>query len=220
MRLAKLFALLSGLSGTDRFTNAKLIHRESVLEHTGGVVLICYLLVTEMHAIEPHSIDRGQTLSKAAVHDVEEMLTGDIPRVTKYASDEIRAMFRKMERWAVKQITLEMDLSYHARNLFTADHFDAKNDPTGCIVELADTLAVVYTVNSEVVERGNLTMMSRATSCRDQLVRMKVQTTKQRWSDPIVQFLHRIIDQANMILDEAEDKARVTPISEKMSNVG
>ena len=52
MRLDKTFGLLSGLSGTYRFSNAKLIHRESVLEHLGGVALLSFLICEELYAVE------------------------------------------------------------------------------------------------------------------------------------------------------------------------
>src|SRR5262249_21015406 len=110
MRLVKLFAMLSGLSGTDRFTNAKLIHRESVLEHVGGVVLTCYFLVSEMNARDYDCVDMGEVLSKAAIHDVEELLMGDTPRVTKYSTVQIRELFRQVETWAVRRIVEEIEL--------------------------------------------------------------------------------------------------------------
>src|SRR5678815_2569832 len=97
MVLEKLFGCLSGLSGTHRFSNAKLNSPESVLEHVGGVVLTCYLLCLEMNEREPGVLDAGEVLAKAAVHDVEELLMGDIPRTVKYASPSTRESFRLIE---------------------------------------------------------------------------------------------------------------------------
>jgi 5'-deoxynucleotidase YfbR-like HD superfamily hydrolase len=198
MRLDKTFGLLSGLSGTQRFSNAKLIHPESVLEHLGAVTLMCFLIAHEMGE---RGIDAGELLGKAVVHDVEEMLTGDIPRTTKHSSQPVKDMFASITVTSMTAIADSLELKSEA--LFQL-HLAAKKSLSGMIVQLADTLAVVYKIQEEAIDRGNRSMMSRAGSVVAQLemcqakIGASVDLTLQSQL-----FLQSLIDQARVIVARA-----------------
>jgi 5'-deoxynucleotidase YfbR-like HD superfamily hydrolase len=200
MRLDKTFGLLSGLSGTQRFSNAKLIHPESVLEHLGAVTLMCFLIRNEM----PESyktFDLGEVLGKAITHDVEEMLTGDIPRTTKHASQEVKDMFATITLDSMKSISESLELKSEALFQF---HLSAKKNFGGMLVQLCDTLAVVYKIQEEAIDRGNRSMMSRSGSVVAQLemcqakIGASVDLTFQSQL-----FLQSLIDQARAIVARA-----------------
>jgi 5'-deoxynucleotidase YfbR-like HD superfamily hydrolase len=200
MHLDKLFGVLSGLSGTYRFSNAKLSNPESVLEHTGAVVLMCYFLTNELCHLEPDIVDLSKVLSKAAVHDVEELLIGDVPRTTKHSSRTVRECFNRLEEWALDRIADELDIA--AKKQLIDDHLNAKEGMCGLIVEIADILAVVYKVHEEAVERGNISMLSRVTSCRDQLKKVTRKVEKQKWSEKTKAFLLGLLEEADTIIDD------------------
>lgn len=207
MRLDKLFGLLSGLSGTDRFSNAKLIHRESVLEHLGSVVLMCYFIARELEERSLDVVELGNILGKAAVHDVEEVLMGDVPRPTKYASAKTREMFRGLEAEVMKKIAGDLELSKMSRAWFIEDHQLAKSDDDGLVVELADTLAVVYKLHEECVERGNASMLSRASTCGNQLTRIVGKVQSNGWPVEAKEAMLSLVSQARRILEEASRSA-------------
>jgi 5'-deoxynucleotidase YfbR-like HD superfamily hydrolase len=205
MNLEKLFGTLSGLSGTYRFSNAKLIHRESVLEHLGGVTLTCYFIWHEMLSRDPillEDVPLSEVLGKAIVHDVEELLMGDIPRTTKYSSTETLINFHLMEENAVAKIHQSLEINSRAMIL---DHYNAKKDLSGLIVKIADALAVVYKIHEEAVERGNRAMLSRATSIIDQLDHCSKEVQKTELSDDCKAFLKVVIAEAYDIVMRAED---------------
>src|SRR5262245_5808158 len=159
MRLVKLFGILSGLSGTFRFSNAKLTSPESVLEHTGGACLTCYFLIREIQQTDPDFLDAGEIMMRAAIHDVEELLIGDVPRVTKHADAVTRGIFDNMGRRAMEQITEDLEIS--SGRTIRDDHFASKIGRSGIVVKLSDALAVVYKCHEER-ERGNRQMIYRA----------------------------------------------------------
>ena len=215
MNLEKLFATISGLSGTYRFSNAKLMSPENVLEHMGGVVLTCYLLCREMNKITPETIDSWSVMAKAAIHDVEELLMGDIPRSTKYATKESRSVFLAQEKWAMVRIMEDLDLKCADEVIY--DHYAAKLLPSGVIVEIADVLAVVGKVYEECIERSNHSMISRASSCRGQIIKSMNRVKDQDWSQDVKIFLSSVLMQAMRVIDQAEGRMSGSMISEVMS---
>jgi 5'-deoxynucleotidase YfbR-like HD superfamily hydrolase len=210
MNLRKFFGLCSGLAGTDRFSNANLIHRESVLEHTGQVVLACYMICLELKVSDATT---AGVLKRAAVHDIEEVLTGDIPRNVKHASAETKKAFGTLQDSAMSQIAENLELMGHGEFLLT--HKFAKTGREGMILELADVLAVVYKIHHEVIERGNRSMMSRATTCRSHLTAVE---HKIRDSDAFsvreTGQVMSLTNQAKLVLDEAARSASPAQISE------
>jgi 5'-deoxynucleotidase YfbR-like HD superfamily hydrolase len=211
MNLRKFFGLCSGLAGTDRFSNANLIHRESVLEHTGQVALCCYFICLEIKASDAVM---ALVLRRAAVHDVEEMLTGDIPRNVKHANEATKKAFDVLQTNAIDQIAISLELTGDPGG-FRLAHAFAKTGKEGMILELADVLAVVYKVHHEAVERGNRSMMSRASTCRSHLtaVAHKIKDSDAFHAGEIHSIMY-LIDQAKKVIDEAERLASTAQISE------
>lgn len=198
MNLRKFFGLSSGLAGTQRFSNASLIHHESVLEHIGQVCLCCYFICQELAA---DSDLTESVLKKAVIHDVEEVLTGDIPRPIKYASEETQRAFHILEQEAIKKVAASLQLCDPA--LVITHHHYAKIGKCGLIVEMADLLAVIYKIHHEVIERGNRSMMSRTTSCQNHLDLIVAKLAKENFDSFEVRQIKGILSQAQDILSEA-----------------
>jgi len=214
VNLLKLFGVLSGLSGTDRFSNAKLIHRESVLEHTGGVSLTCYLLCRELESIAIGSIDPKEVMYRAAIHDVEELLTGDLPRVFKHRNQETKAMFKQLGNDAMDRIVNDLDLI--SRGFVLDDYDRAKDGAEGLIVAIADCLAVVYKVHEESVERGNLSIMSRASSSMNQIVALRTMVEEVFLAHPpVIEFLDGVLSDASDVIAHANSVRSATAIEER-----
>lgn len=144
-----LMEIIAQLSNVKRYSRDFMVKPENVLEHTGFVVVFCLLLAYRLRA-QGHPVNLETLMVKATLHDVEEGITGDVPRMTKYSSREVKDGINKYGETAIRQIEklLKVEIMYDWRS--------AKNDTfEGLIVKVADMAAVVYKTMSEVGMYGN-----------------------------------------------------------------
>ncbi len=178
------FKFLRDMSSLDRYSQTHLTHRESVLEHTGFIVLICYLLGTELNKYlqlnhdprlaTPAPINMGVLLSKGAVHDADEIITGDIPRPTKYYNKGVKAA---LDQIAIQNMKLISDRLL-GDDLMFIDWNNSKSGREGFIVSVADSIAVCYKTWQEVLVCGNRSIVEHATSLEPFLIEKKTQAEK------------------------------------------
>lgn len=137
-----------------RYSQSHLTRQESVLEHTGFVVLFCYIVGSKIYRC-----DMGELLRKAVSHDLEESIVGDIATPTKYSSDSMTYCIKQFEDRAMKQISNHFDdwMDMHG------DWRDSKDDTIeGKIVTIADHCAVIYKIYEETVIYNNRSITSHA----------------------------------------------------------
>ena len=95
------------MSSVHRFASRKLISPESVLEHTAAVGTIALKMVGD---IRKHNIidftdqEELMLLRCIILHDMDEAMTGDMPRHTKYAVTELRHLLHKVESTGVRNL--------------------------------------------------------------------------------------------------------------------
>lgn len=157
MNIIDLFGVISGLASVNRFSMVRLSRPENVLEHTGMVVLICYFLHNQIVHELDLKLDLGTLLGKAVSHDIDEIITGDIARPTKYSSEEFRQCLMKLEVQGVLKIAELLN-----DNSLVLHHATAKHGPEGMIVSIADLFAVVYKIWDEVLMQNNYLMVRQA----------------------------------------------------------
>lgn len=159
--MIEILRISRSLSAIQRYSHTKLLSPESVLEHSGFVALISYYICQRLNNVG-ENLDTGLAVIKAIVHDIDESVTGDIPRITKYYNNEIHNALDDLSVLAVSGMVHCLDLS----SLF--DHWDqAKLGREGAVVALADIVAVVNKVYEEVVSYGNTSMFGHVGSTRD-----------------------------------------------------
>lgn len=148
-KLSQILDIAFKMASLERYSQTHLAKTESVLEHTGFVCLLSYYLGTELIQ-EGHPVDMGLLLRKAVTHDIDEIITGDIPRPTKYYNEGVREALQEVERENMKHISdcLDNQYIYH-------DWDGAKIGPEGCIVAICDSMAVVYKAFYECIMLGN-----------------------------------------------------------------
>lgn len=145
MRNAKALAqFFSAMSAVNRFSQYRLVNPESILEHT-AVVAITTMSLVKM--IGPH-IDMAACLEKALCHDMDEILTGDIPMPTKYATEEIRDAINNVADINMKIIDFDYGTAFYG-----AWSRESR------IVKLADVIAVYYKAYQEVELFGNKSLI-------------------------------------------------------------
>lgn len=169
---------------------------ESVLEHTGFVVLVCYSIGRKLKLSDA---DMGRLLISAACHDVDEVLTGDVARPVKYYSEASREIFVNI---AVSGLCRLRD---HLGIDLVADHAAAKEDRVGSIVAIADVLAVVYKMWDEVLMRGNLSL-TRYSRVKGQLLKLGYRLCADWGAGDDRTFLLGLLDQGVAVANEVVER--------------
>lgn len=144
-----LFELLHQFTNIKRYSHTHLIKPENDMEHTGFVVMFCFIVALKMKD-KGYTLDIGVLLSKAAIHDFEEAMTGDIIRTTKHANSEIQHAVKGVEARAITQIQKFLGVDFH-ETWQTSKSIDLEGE----LVGLADTAAVVYKCMTEISIFGN-----------------------------------------------------------------
>lgn len=150
----KLFYLQSLMSSVTRYSRDELTKEESNLEHTGWMCLFCLCMYKQMEQLEPEIakyIDLGKLLAQATIHDLDEAVTGDIPRTTKYASATVRDAIKEVEGSALRWVDNHLGTQSTLSELWSS----AKSGPEGALVAMADMSAVSYKCWYEILSRSN-----------------------------------------------------------------
>lgn len=147
MKVKESFELMNGLASIVRYSQSTLCRPESVLEHTGQVACLCLIIGKNLTSLGAE-IDMGLLLEKALVHDMDETVTGDVARPTKYYSDEIKRELDNLSRESIAQIGKNINC-----NMW--EWVVAKDGIEGSIVAIVDGLAVLCKAHDEIVMRGN-----------------------------------------------------------------
>lgn len=158
--LKSLFSVAHDMAAVQRFSRIRMVHPENVLQHTGMVCLFAYAIACRTMARAPRELkplDIGLVMCRAVAHDLDETITGDIVRPTKYFSEALRGELRKLEQSGIKSIGDAFGDEYLA-----IDWRNAKNGREGFIVKLADLLAAACTVYTEVRVTNNFAMVQPA----------------------------------------------------------
>ena len=172
--MMKSFAAVQQLGSITRFSKDRIVNAETVLEHTGFVCLMAYIIGRHMR---DSAIDWAKLLRRATVHDMDEIYTGDVARVTKYSSPEMSALFRNIENQSIRKLN---ELLGFADNEMCDDWMFAKDgDLEGTIIRAADLIAVVYKSWQEIELSGNLSV---------------VRIAKELSGNVIPQFARRVAD--------------------------
>ena len=145
------FEVIDSMSAITRYSQAHNITRESVLEHTAFVAIFSMSICARV------GHDPSTVLKRAAVHDIDEIITGDIPTTTKYANLEIQKAIREIEIKGAKKAITKL-FTKHGDHIF--EYWDDAKDDTidGWILRIADTGAVVYKMQQEA-SLGNRTLL-------------------------------------------------------------
>lgn len=168
MDIHKIFAAASSLSSIQRYSQTFLTKGENVLEHTGFVVMFCYF-VGKYLISKGIEINMGLLLSKAFIHDIDEIITGDVPRPTKYFSTESISIFKKMEQIGTRLFLEDLVDDEEILESIYSDWESSKSGVEGGIVKLADFASVIYKSWEEQAKLGNKSLSSHIIKTTDSL---------------------------------------------------
>lgn len=160
-----LFNPLCRMSEVKRYSGVHQESDETLSDHITDVCLISYLIYqTLTFKYGETDLNKGKLLEKALLHDIDEVLTGDIPRNTKYATKEVHSALNDIAVSAIAEIEESMTLDLH-------DTWNnAKKEKEGLILKLADILCVVRKTLVEIELRGNKSFLKVADELRTHLL--------------------------------------------------
>jgi len=204
MNLKYVFSLIGGLSAVQRYSQTKLATPENVLEHTGFVAMLAYFIGLELKK-NGHEVDFSYLLQKAIAHDIDEVITGDIPSPTKNGHEKVKEALYEVEYKNMGFISNELFGDNYLLNIWD----DAKDGPEGSIIALCDLLSVIYKVYDEVILRGNLTIAGHANSLIETLNK-KMRLIRKHY--PLNEFtdgFDSIYSNARIMIDEIIERGKV-----------
>jgi 5'-deoxynucleotidase YfbR-like HD superfamily hydrolase len=182
------------MSCISRYSQSYLLKPENVLEHTGFVAMLAYSIGVRL-VIAGERIDFGKLLSKAVVHDMDEVITGDIPKTTKYANSTLSSLIHQFEDENMQKVSADVFCSMKPY----IDWKEAKDDTKeGMIIRLCDSLAVVYKAWHEWIFLGNRSIKEFVLSVRESIDRMSFNL--ELFEKPEV--MQDIIDESIELCDE------------------
>ena len=161
---------LMNLDHTYRYSGTKLVESESLSQHIIDTVMMGLKIIDEanqragMEVLNPSNY-----LMKAICHDLEEVITGDIPRPLKYYDKDTTA--------SMKHVADQVAYKFFGDQFYQGDAYynvwrDAKDGDEGYILKLVDTLVVVNKVLKEVSLLHNYYMLRGAHEVSQYLVEL------------------------------------------------
>jgi putative hydrolase of HD superfamily len=181
--------IIAQLSNVRRYSRDFMVKEESVLEHIGFSALFC-LIISARLLEQGVGIDVGRLIIRATLHDLEETITGDVSRKTKYCSPEVKEGIDAYGRLAISKIEELLDIS------IMYDWENAKDDSLeGLILKVADMAAVVYKTMTEVAMYGNKSFIRVSEEIMGEITKLDW-ALKGTCLHPVVTELHDILLQS------------------------
>jgi 5'-deoxynucleotidase YfbR-like HD superfamily hydrolase len=142
--LNNLVDLIHKWSSITRYSQKIMIHPESVAEHTSHVGLIAMWIARDLES--SYTIDFKKLYELVIIHDLDEVVVGDIPKPTKESSKELDTLIRKLEHDSMKLLCREYKLPPDLYELWSSTLSDSIE---GAILRAADIISVYSTALQE-----------------------------------------------------------------------
>ena len=147
------FNPINRMNEVSRYSSVYQETNESLAEHVTEVMTMSYLIAADLQKNCKEILNLSDLLQKCLLHDVDEVITGDIPRNTKYATSLVHMELNSVAETAVKMI--EESLGVPIYETWSS----AKENKEGEILKIVDMLCVVKKCITEIELRGNLTFL-------------------------------------------------------------
>jgi len=190
---------------TNRYSACRVNHRETVAEHSYYVVFYGLMIADWCVRTSVIEIDWRALAIRLAIHDLEESLTGDMPRSFKYSDEHLLATMRDAEKFAMVEICNKVvggfehrpgERTWASTLLYLWE--TAKDDThEGRIVAFADFLSVMSFIVQEK-RSGNRDAEEHIASIRAYFNNFKSRTGSK---DPYA-FLAPLIKEVGLIVEE------------------
>jgi len=139
---------------------------------------------------EGEEIDMGLLMSKAVIHDIEEVIVGDISNPTKYYSHALTDQIAELSQKSADKLLIEFDSYIDLMDIW----IDAKIGKEGYIVALSDKLAVVYKMQQEILGFGNASVRFNMEKLPEALEQLKNDLAVSEIENTLI--IHHMINEA------------------------
>jgi 5'-deoxynucleotidase YfbR-like HD superfamily hydrolase len=176
------------------------IKEESLADHIADVGVLSYLLTLRFNSYG-ENLNVGDVLEKVLLHDLDEVLTGDIPRSTKYYSD---AGLNAMRGVALDAITKLAEGLPGSEGL-VEKWKSAKQGKEGSVLVLSDMLCVARKVVTEVKILGNGYFLKVAYEMIDNLTELKKELESgelSKFNEDSRAYINQLIHDAIGVMEE------------------
>jgi 5'-deoxynucleotidase YfbR-like HD superfamily hydrolase len=176
------------------------IKEESLADHIADVGVLSYLLTLRFNSYG-ENLNVGDVLEKVLLHDLDEVLTGDIPRSTKYYSD---AGLNAMRGVALDAITKLAEGLPGSEGL-VEKWKSAKQGKEGSVLVLSDMLCVARKVVTEVKILGNGYFLKVAYEMIDNLTELKKELESgelSKFNEDSRAYINQLIHDAISVMEE------------------
>lgn len=132
-------------NATVRYSGIYQQKEETLSHHITDVSLLAYALTLKLNKFG-EDLDKGLVLEKVLLHDLDEVLTGDIPRSTKYYSEEGLTAMQGVAVDAMTKLSSIIDGGEEIFEIWDS----AKKGKEGLVLKLADMICVTRKVITEI----------------------------------------------------------------------
>lgn len=141
------------VSSVTRFSTIYQSRPESLGDHIVDVSFMAYIIGRNLVTLgEP--VDMGLLLTKTLIHDYDEPLIGDIPRLTKYSTEACHTELTRVANLVAKQVSREIDGTDYSYHVWVDDKDTSEIE--GLIMKIVDMLSVAKKAVMEVDMLGNM----------------------------------------------------------------
>lgn len=138
---------LSRMSYVNRYSSFHANRRENVAEHSWWVAVISYFIALELRAVQ--HVDMQRLLERALMHDISEVVSGDVIRSYKHGSPEILKAMQDADYENTYDMTHASEFGAIDMPVFDAWQYSKDTTIEGQIVEFADQAAVAFYCREE-----------------------------------------------------------------------
>lgn len=147
---------LMNLEHSWRYSGTKLVEKESLSQHIVDTIMMGIKICDEINTISQDTLNVERYVMKATFHDLEEVITGDVPRPLKYFNDDTRDSLKGVADDVAFRL---FNKEFHYAPEFYELWRDAKEGKEGFILKIVDTLVVANKVVKEVTFLNNNYML-------------------------------------------------------------
>lgn len=155
--LALVSSPLMNLDHTYRYSGTKLVEKESLSQHIVDTIIMGLKIIDHINDIIGwDQLDASYYVMKATCHDLEEVITGDIPRPLKYYNSQTRDSLKDVAASVAQEL---FNKEFSQGEYYYQIWDSAKEEGEGVILKIVDTLVVANKVVKEVTLLGNNYML-------------------------------------------------------------
>ena len=142
MKQYPFFAMVNRMKMIDRWALMHNNTKENIAEHSHSVAVLAHALALIGNREFGKTYDAQRTALLALYHDTTEVITGDMPTPVKYYNEEIKSVYKDIERTAGQRLLAMLPEEYQSDYLPLFEH-QKGDEELWKLVKAADKLSAL-----------------------------------------------------------------------------